>query len=166
MGRNRGRRYLNREMPVSKDDEIGRGTRGSVRANGHVTSGGHAVGKANNARSTVRQNNASAYSRANRPRWDVTDGYSGDNMSYQYQEYPKHVYPDPENIKSYVIVNDANEEQQVLGGEEVIDEEDERERLLAVASVKKVPVDKRWGPAKLSKAIETAGFDPTLNPFE
>lgn len=87
-------------------------------------------------------------------------------MKSQYQEYPKCIYNDPENPKIYVIVNSAKEEQQVLGGEEVIDEDEERVRLLAVASVKKVAVDKRWGPAKLTKAIEAAGFDPTLDPFK
>lgn len=87
-------------------------------------------------------------------------------MPYQYQEYPKHIYNDPKNPKGYVLVNSAEEEQVALGGEEVINEEDERTRLLTLASVNKVPVDKRWGPAKITKAIEDAGFDPTANPFE
>lgn len=84
-------------------------------------------------------------------------------MTYQYQEYPKLIYSDDKN---YTVVYDANQEQQLLGGEEIIDEEDERIRLFAVAKIKNVQVDKRWGPAKLTKAIEDAGFDPTLNPFE
>jgi hypothetical protein len=63
-------------------------------------------------------------------------------------------------------VNSPEEEREALGGEEVVNDEDERHRLLTVASVNKVPVDKRWGPAKITKAIEDAGFDPTANPFE
>lgn len=87
-------------------------------------------------------------------------------MPYQYQEYPKHVYPTPGNHKHYVVVNSAEEEHAAVGGEEVVNDEDERHRLLTVASVNKVVVDKRWGPAKIIKAIEAAGFDPTANPFE
>jgi len=87
-------------------------------------------------------------------------------MAYQFQEYPKAVYPDHTKPKHYVIVHNADEERTVLGNEEVIDEEAERKRLLAVADVKKVAVDKRWGPARLAKAIEDAGFDPTLDPFK
>ncbi len=86
-------------------------------------------------------------------------------MTYQFCEYPKHVYPDPEKPKNFVVVNSAEEESLALGNEEIINDDDERKRLLAVAHVKKVPVDKRWGPAKLTKSIEEAGFDPTLNPF-
>jgi hypothetical protein len=87
-------------------------------------------------------------------------------MAYQFQEYPKHVYPNPDKPKYCIVVYDADQERAALGHEEVIDDEVERKRLLAVASVKKVAVDKRWGPAKLSKAIEDAGFDPTLDPFK
>ena len=87
-------------------------------------------------------------------------------MPYQFYEYPNHVYPHPDKPKHYVLVNNAEEEREALGGEEVISEEDERTRLLTLASVNKVPVDKRWGPAKITKAIEDAGFDPTANPFE
>lgn len=145
----------------NSSDETGKGSKGlrsSVRSNGHVSSGGHN----GRAARTAKQN--SAYSRANRPRWDVSDGNpTGGEMVSQYQEYPKLIYTDDKN---YIVVQDANQERQVLGGEEIIDEEDERIRLFAVAKVKGVQVDKRWGPAKLTKAIEEAGFDPTLNPFE
>ena len=87
-------------------------------------------------------------------------------MAYQFFEYPKHVYPHADRPKHYVVVNSPEEEREALGGEEVVNDEDERHRLLTVASVNKVPVDKRWGPAKITKAIEDAGFDPTANPFE
>jgi len=151
---------------VSEDSTVkgARGTKSSVRSNGHQTSGGHGIGRSNNSRVTVKQN--SALSRINRSRWDWSDGSNGDSAISQYQEYPKHVYNNPDKPKHYVVVNSASEEAQVLGGEEVIDDEVERVRLLAVAQVKQVKVDKRWGPAKLTKAIEEAGFDPTLNPFE
>ena len=87
-------------------------------------------------------------------------------MTYQYQEYPKHVYPDPHKPKHSVIVRNHDEERAAMGHEEIIDDEVEHKRLLAVAHVKKIKVDKRWGPAKLTKAIEDAGFDPTLDPFK
>lgn len=87
-------------------------------------------------------------------------------MPFQYQEYPKHIYNNPLNPRDYVLVNDVHEERLALGGEEVINEEAERHRLLTVASINKVAIDKRWGPAKITKAIEDAGFDPTANPFE
>lgn len=141
-----------------------RGLKGSVRSNGHSSSGGHSATKTATNRGAIKQN--SALSRINRSRWDWSDGNNGDSAISQYQEYPKHVYNNPDKPKHYVVVNSASEEAQVLGGEEVIDDEVERVRLLAVAQVKNVKVDKRWGPAKLTKAIEDAGFDPTLNPFE
>lgn len=146
-------------MSGSKEEVKGaRGLKASVRTNGHAASGGHS------SRATVKQN--SALSRVNRTRWDISDGITGDYMPNPYQEYPKHIYPDADKPKHYIVVNDAEQERQALGGEEVISEEAERSRLLAVASVNKVQVDKRWGPAKLTKAIESAGFDPTLDPFK
>ena len=141
----------------SKDDDE---TAKSVRSNGHPSSGGHAK----TTPPAVRQ--ATAFSRINRSRWDMPNTTSGDDMPYQFYEYPKHVYPHADRPKHYVLVNNAEEEREALGGEEVISEEDERTRLLTLASVNKVPVDKRWGPAKITKAIEDAGFDPTANPFE
>lgn len=87
-------------------------------------------------------------------------------MPYQYQEYPKHIYNDPKDPKKFIVVNSADDEQLALGGEEIIDPDVERVRLLTLASIKKVAVDKRWGPGKITKAIEDAGFDPTLDPFK
>lgn len=145
---------------MAKDDEYGKATSTakSVRSNGHSASGGHT------SKPTLRQN--SAFSRTNRFRWDYSDGVTGDNMTFQYQEYPKHVYNDPQNPKIYVVCLDAEQERKALGNEEIIDDETERKRLLTLASVKNVQVDKRWGPAKITKAIEDAGFDPTLDPFK
>lgn len=144
-------------MGTKSDDELGSKTARSVRSNGHSSSGGH----------TVQGASKSKFSRVDHIRWNNSDGLPGDNqMTTQYQEYPKHLYLDPKNPKLYVVVKDVNEENQALGNEEIIDEEEERKRLLAIAVVKKLPVDKRWGPAKLTKAIEDAGFDPTLNPFK
>lgn len=147
---------------MSEDTVKGSKTARSVRGNGHTTSGGHSF-KAT-ARGILKQN--SALSRVNRTRWDWSDGSPGDSMTFQYQEYPKYVYNDPHNSRSFVIVNSVDEERLAVGGEEIIREEDERDRLLALASVSGVQVDKRWGPAKITKAIEDAGFDPTSNPFE
>lgn len=130
-----------------------------VRNNGHPASGGHSKTSPAITRQT-------AFSRINRNRWDTPDTISGDNMSFQYQEYPKHIYTDLSMPKSYVVVNSADEEQRVLGGKEIINDEAERHRLLTVAEVNKVIIDKRWGPGKITKAIEDAGFDPTLDPFK
>jgi hypothetical protein len=150
---------------VSGSDIKGsKGLKGSVKSNGSHSSGGKA-GHGVPVRQ-ARSNNTSARSRVNQHRWDWSDGNNGDSMTYQYQEYPKHVYPHADKPKHYVVVNSAEEESQILGGEEIINDEHERVRLLTVAKVKNVPVDKRWGPAKLTKAIEDAGFDPTLNPFK
>lgn len=126
----------------------------SVRTNGHSSSGGHAL----------RQTSSRAY----RSRWNNSgdDCPTGGDALNQYQEYPKLVYTDALNPKKYTIVNSVEEETAAVGGGEIINYEAERERLLAVASVKGVQVDKRWGPAKLTKAIEDAGFDPTLDPFK
>lgn len=137
------------------DKSKGAKTARSVRTNGHSSSGGHAM----------RQN--SVFSRINRSKWNNSSDYSpGDGALNQYQEYPKLIYNDVKDPKKYVRVNSIEEETAATGGEEVINDEDERERLFAVAAVKGVQVDKRWGPGKIIKAIEDAGFDPALNPFK
>lgn len=142
----------------TKDDNK---TARSVRSNGHTSSGGHTI------RSTSKSTLNPKFSRVDHIRWTNSDGLPGDNsMSSQYQEYPKNLYLDPKNPRNYTVVRTPEEENLALGNEEIIDEEIERKRLLAVANVNNVPVDKRWGPAKLARAIEDAGFDPTLDPFK
>lgn len=84
-------------------------------------------------------------------------------MAYVYQEYPKWVHPEG---KPPLIVRDADEEATAMGGDPVVREADERKRLLAVAEVKGVKVDRRWSLDNLKAAIIGAGFDPTLDPFK
>lgn len=85
-------------------------------------------------------------------------------MSNPYQEYPKHIYPDPERPTHYVVVRSEEEEAQAMGGEAIVRDEDERKRLLAVGEVKGVQIDGRWSVARMRKAVTDAGHDPDLDP--
>lgn len=86
-------------------------------------------------------------------------------MPNQFQEYPKHVYPDPDDRKKYVVVNSEEEEHLALKGTPIVRDEDERKRLLAVAEVNDLQVDGRWSIGRMKKVIADAGFDPEANPF-
>jgi ribosomal protein L15 len=138
------------------------GTAKAVSRGGHPSSGGH-FGKATPGRA-LRQNN-NPMSRLNRSRWDYDPGSNGGEMPYQFQEYPKHVYPNPHKLKEYVVVNSEDEERLALRGEEIVREDEERKRLVTLAEVNHVQVDKRWGIHKLTKALDDAGFDSSANPF-
>lgn len=89
-----------------------------------------------------------------------------DFAEYEYREYPKFIGTDPANPQTGVIVNDEDEEAQLRSAGTVVREDDERSRLIKVAEVKGVKIDKRWSAAKMGAAIAEAGFDPDLNPFE
>lgn len=153
---------------MPRDDEqesdSGRGgrtakTMQSVRSLGHGASGGHNTGAGR------VPGNRSALSRTNRPLWDLDDPdyqSGGDMADYQFCEYPKHVTV---HGKLHVCQN-AEEEETARAGETIVRDEEERKRLVALAEVKGVQVDKRWGLPKIAKAIEDAGHDPALNPFE
>jgi|GEM_PF-4674420 len=81
---------------------------------------------------------------------------------YEFREFPKFVTPDGGEP---VLVQNAEEEAEALKtGEAPIREEDERKRLIILAEVKGVQIDKRWSAARMTKTIEDAGFDPTLDP--
>lgn len=90
-----------------------------------------------------------------------------------FDEFPKHVYPDSpdgtwensESRKGFVTVYSEEEEDRVLAGKPVVREHEERARLLKVAEVKDVQVDKRWKVERIRQAIADAGHDPELNPF-
>lgn len=148
-------------MPRDDDQESASlaKTSRAMRALGHGASGGHNRGS---GRSPV-VNAIKARSRA--PLWDhLDDDYQGegDAVSYQFQEYPKHV-----TVGGKLFVcNSQGEEDQALATGEVVREDDERKRLVALASVKDVQVDGRWSIAKMTKAITDAGFDAGANPFE
>lgn len=97
---------------------------------------------------------------------------------YEFREFPKMLYPSnaddpftPVYTKGVpcegIIVNDEEEQMAVLATlAPPVREADERKRLIALAEVDGVTIDKRWSLAKITAAIEGAGFDPTANPFE
>lgn len=89
---------------------------------------------------------------------------------YQYQEYPKMVYPNGISDKrgkpmKGVLVRDESEERTALGGEAVVREEDERTRLVKLCEVNGVQFDKRWGVERLKGVLDGAGHDSSKNPF-
>jgi hypothetical protein len=74
--------------------------------------------------------------------------------------YPKHVYPNGAKMP-FVVVNSADEEAEVMGTAKEIDPEDEKARLLSVASSHGLAItDKRWGIDRIRLAITSAGYDP------
>lgn len=81
---------------------------------------------------------------------------------YEFQEYPKHV--PTEGGKGFVVVNDEAEEKALSEGETIIREPEERARLIKVAEIKGVTIDKRWSLDRIRSAISGAGYDPELNP--
>jgi hypothetical protein len=83
---------------------------------------------------------------------------------YEYHEFPKWV-KHPVDGKLH-LVHDEREEGTILAAKPLIRDEDERARLIKVAEIKGVTVDKRWNAEKLSRAITDAGFDAALNPYE
>lgn len=89
-----------------------------------------------------------------------------DFPQFEYQEYPKLIYNDPANPSAFVKVNNEDEEAAVLAGGRVLREEDERGRLVALAEVKGVQIDKRWKPERIAAAIKDAGHDPQADPFK
>jgi hypothetical protein len=83
---------------------------------------------------------------------------------YEYREFPMWV-KHPETGAD-VLVHDERERDVVLAAKPLIREEDEKVRLIKVAELAGVQVDKRWGNDRLAKAIADAGYDPDHNPFE
>ena len=140
-------------------------TASAVKNGGHPSSGGQA-GSHNISQGRSKSSTVAKLWQVNRDEWNTNDNMSGGLMPTPWQEYPKHVYPDPDNTKKYIQVNNEEEEQAALGGVLIVREEDERERLVTLAGVKGVQVDKRWGLPKLTKALEDAGHDSTVNPFK
>lgn len=83
---------------------------------------------------------------------------------YEFREYPKWVYPKGTGKPGIVVANEDEEVAAMKTGVAPVREADEIKRLIGVADVKGVSVDKTWGVAKLTAAIEAAGFDPALDP--
>jgi hypothetical protein len=99
-----------------------------------------------------------------------------DFPDYEFVEYPKMVYPGSSDGKPKtngkgqsepgVLVNNAAEEAEVMAtGAAPVRDEDEQARLQTLCEINGVQFDKRWGAAKLTKALTEAGHDPTADPF-
>ncbi len=88
-----------------------------------------------------------------------------DNMEfpdYEFREYPKWVRPEGGDA---VLVQSADEEAELMDtGEAPVREEDERARLVLLAGLRDVQIDKRWSIAKITKAIADAGHDASFDP--
>ena len=140
-------------------------TASAVKNGGHVSSGGRA-GSHNISQGRSKNSTVAKLWNMSKEQWNTNDNISGGLMPTPWQEYPKHVYPEPGNMKNYVHVNNEEEERLALGGDKIVREEDEHERLVALAGVKGVQADKRWGVPRLTKAIEDAGHDSSVNPFK
>lgn len=130
-----------------EDDRI-TGTLRAIKSVGHPASGGH----------SPRVQRAIAAGN-----WTVIDDPDDgeDDVAYDYQEYPKFVTREDDET---MIVRSEDEELTFLSGSKVVRDADERARLIKVAAVKGVTIDKRWALPKIIKAISGAGFDPALDP--
>jgi hypothetical protein len=90
-----------------------------------------------------------------------------------FQEYPKHVYPDSptgkyedsESRKGVLVLN-AEEEEAAMAGQAVVRDDEIRRRMMKIVEMNALTVDGRWGLARIAEAIRAAGLDPDLNPFE
>lgn len=94
------------------------------------------------------------------------------NTVYHNMEFPQYEFVEfPKWVKSPVtgedvLVADEREEAVIMASKPLVREADEIARLQKVAEIKGVQFDKRWGVKRLTDAIETAGHDAALNPFE
>lgn len=79
---------------------------------------------------------------------------------YEFREFPKAVSKDGKQI----IVNDAEEEAAVTGGGALVRGEDERARLVKLAEVSGVQIDKRWGLDRIRSCLTAQGVDHTTDP--
>jgi hypothetical protein len=162
-------------MAKSDDDEETRGGRVASHARG----GGHsapqmsraAVKGANIARGANPVSRASFVARqaANAGSWETPSVLieEDDDMThplYQGMKFKDYEYNEfPKAIGDKLAMNE-DEEKVILAGRPLLREPEERVRLIAVAEVKGVTIDKRWNIEKIVKAIEDAGYDPTLDP--
>lgn len=143
---------------MARDEEVkGRAAARSVRTVGHAASGGH----------------SKTLTIQNRWRREPGDPHNHGGRVSDWQEYPMMIYPDSPDgshaqskSRKGVIVNSEAERDTLLGGQALLREPEERTRLIKVAEVKGVQIDKRWGLDRITAAIVDAGFDPDLNPFE
>jgi hypothetical protein len=83
---------------------------------------------------------------------------------YEFREYPMMVYPEGNHRGAGVLVRSDEERDHAMGGHKVVRDEDRHARLVKVAHVKGVKVDKRWNSDRIAAAITDAGHDPDLDP--
>lgn len=70
---------------------------------------------------------------------------------YEFVEFPKWVTPADGKA---VLVQTEAEEAAVMGGEEIVREDDVRADLVAEATLKAVKFDKRWSLERIRNAID------------
>lgn len=161
-------------MPRDEDETLRNGARtaSALKGGPHGGSGGHNTGK---GRTPVQHAIAQRAARqAGKPPafWDHDDDDSlnnGDDVSTEFSEFPKHVYPwgkegDPRKWRWVHVNNEAEEAEAMAQGDVQEREGDKRERLLAIGEVKGLKLDRRWGLDKMEAAIVAAGHDPGLDP--
>lgn len=122
----------------------------AVRSAGHSRSGGHVIAQTRAVAGKSRIYHA------------FDDPDLGDDMAYEFHEYPKHV-----TVEGKLhVCNNADEEATARAGEGIVREADERKRMVALAKVKDVQVDGRWSLDKMAEAITNAGYDASADPFD
>lgn len=137
-----------------RDDDEPQGARGAkaaraVSRSGHSASGGHVIVTKQVAGKTQIFH-------------AFDDPDPGDDMAYEFREYPKHVTVDGK----LHVCNNADEETTARAGEKIVRDADERKRLVTLAGIKEVQVDGRWALDKIRAAITDAGFDADADPFD
>lgn len=87
-------------------------------------------------------------------------------MPTPYQEFPKHVYPWPDDPKRYIQVRNEAEEAEAMAQGALVRPEDERKRLVAIAEVGGLTrFDRRWGIDRMIAELKNAGLNPDANPL-
>lgn len=71
---------------------------------------------------------------------------------YEFHEYPKMVYPKPG--KPGILVQNATEEEAAMGGVQPVSAEEQHAKLVAIADLEGVKIDKRWGVDRLRAEID------------
>lgn len=81
---------------------------------------------------------------------------------YEYEEYPKWI---DLSDGTRVLVKDEDEELSAATNDKApVDQVAERARLLAVAELHDVKIDKRWSLERIAQTITDAGFDASHDP--
>lgn len=159
-------------MPRDEDETLRNGARtaSALKGGPHGGSGGHNTGKGRTPVQHAIAQRAARQAGKVPAFWDHDDdnGLDGGNVSTDFSEFPKHVYPwgrEPPNHLRWIQVENEGEEAEAMAQGDVQEREgDKRERLLAIGEVKGLKLDRRWGLDKMEAAIVAAGHDPGLDP--